>query len=139
MSWKLKNCRYVKLPEQHSFRLLRITNNIPPVEISMEIFRLRTPPKYTALSYTWGHPVDEDYPETVMHKVHQPLPGQGRPGKLSVTLNLHDALLQLQRMSDSSPSEYFWIDAICIDQGSLEERDHQVNMMCEIYETLHGY
>ena len=128
----LENCRYVRLPTQRSFRLLKITNKATPVELSLQIFEIGSHPKYTALSYTWGHPVSEDYPGTGGHEVHHPFPYQELLGKQTVTLNLHDALLQLQK---SGYSGYLWIDAISIDQSSSEEKTHQVNMMREIYEN----
>ncbi|KAF7509578.1 hypothetical protein GJ744_007616 [Endocarpon pusillum] len=131
----LENCRYVRLPTPRSFRLLKITNKATPVELSLQTFEIGSHPKYTALSYTWGHPVFEDYPDTERHEVHHPFPYQKLPGKQIVTLNLHDALLQLQK---SGHSGYLWIDAISIDQSSSEEKTHQVNMMCEIYENATG-
>ena len=35
--------------------------------------------------------------------------------------------------SDSGLTEALWIDSICIDQDSLEERSHQVQQMGDIY------
>jgi Heterokaryon incompatibility protein (HET) len=50
---------------------------------------------------------------------------------LNVTTNIRDALLQLQ---SSGHEGYLWIDAITINQLYMEERNHEVNMMCETYE-----
>lgn len=103
-----------------------------PLKIRCESFEIGSHPDYSALSYTWGHPVIEDYSDTGTLKIHHPFPYHRVPGKLTVTPTLHDALLQLQR---SGHSGYLWIDAICIDQSNTEERNHQVNIMCGIYEN----
>jgi Heterokaryon incompatibility protein (HET) len=131
MEKRLQHGRYVKLPTQHSFRLLEITNRGPPITFSLLNFEIGSHPDYTALSYTWGDPVYEDVLDAGNRSIYHPFPNQKRHGKLKVTSNLHDALLQLQR---SGLTGYLWIDAICIDQSNAEERNHQVNMMCEIYE-----
>jgi hypothetical protein len=47
-----------------------------------------------------------------------------------ITKNLWSALKQLRHTS--SPRR-FWIDAICINQNSVEERNHQVPLMSRIY------
>lgn len=127
----MENYRYLRLPTQRSFRLLKITNDGSPIEISVRTFEMGSSPKYTALSYTWGPPVEDKDIDTGAKKIHHPFPYPQLPGKLNVTPNLHDALLQLQR---SRHSEYLWIDAICIDHSTTEEKNHQVNMMCDVYE-----
>lgn len=74
---------------------------------------------YEALSYVWGVLV---FPrETqVCGEVFIPL-----------TRNLYDGLRRL-RQSDSART--LWIDALCIDQGNLEENRHQVAYMGRIFE-----
>jgi len=47
--------------------------------------------------------------------------------QMSRKLKGHDAMLSYTEW------EYFWTDAICIDQTSVHERNHQVNMMRNIY------
>ncbi len=69
-------------------------------------------------------------------KIHHPFPYQKLPGTLNATPNHHDALLQLQHLRHL---EYLWIDPICIDQSSTEEKNHQINMMCEIHEQAQAY
>jgi hypothetical protein len=79
---------------------------------------------YTALSYTWGDPADireiiiqrEDTNETTT---------------LHVRKNLWDFLRQ--QGSVISQPKLFWIDAICINQSNVHERNHQVNLMKKIY------
>jgi hypothetical protein len=49
---------------------------------------------------------------------------------LYVRQNLWDFLQWARRNKLAS---YMWIDALCIDQKQLHERNHQVWMMCYIY------
>ena len=74
-------------------------------------------PNYTALSYMWGNPQN---PKCI----------QCNGFRLSVTRNLYSALLHLR---DEHSTKVFWIDAICIDQSNIDERNRQVQRMREIY------
>ncbi|KAI0197439.1 heterokaryon incompatibility protein-domain-containing protein [Xylaria flabelliformis] len=81
---------------------------------------------YEALSYVWGERVG-----TI------PILCHGR--KLLVTPNCYDALIHLRL-----PSKHrrLFVDAVCIDQRldlqqSINERDHQIAIMGEVYERAH--
>ena len=77
---------------------------------------------YTALSYVWG-----DAKDRVIIRVN---------GKdLWITRNLWIFLDRHRRTFSSrlKTREFFWIDAICIDQGNVEERSKQVAFMADIY------
>lgn len=76
--------------------------------------------EYKAVSYTWGSNQRTNYIDI-----------NGR--RLPVTPNLYALLYKLRLMV--SESDYFWIDAICINQEDEdnEEKNHQVRMMGEIY------
>jgi hypothetical protein len=50
--------------------------------------------------------------------------------EFSVCRNL---ILALSHLRDPSQPKTFWIDAICIDQKNIEEKNHQVSLMKEIY------
>lgn len=76
------------------------------------------PPSYSALSYTWGSPIQERFIDC---------DGQ----RLGVTLNLWKALRSLRQATDTCT---FWIDAICINQRNIDERNSQVPLMKEIYQ-----
>ncbi|KAF1968779.1 HET-domain-containing protein [Bimuria novae-zelandiae CBS 107.79] len=72
---------------------------------------------YEALSYVWGDPKETE-------TIHV----DGMPFK--ATTNLVLALRHL-RLQDAS--RVLWVDAICINQKSKPERNHQVKRMIEIY------
>ncbi|PMD61059.1 heterokaryon incompatibility, partial [Hyaloscypha bicolor E] len=72
---------------------------------------------YEALSYRWG---DEKSEVTIM------IEGQ----LITVTPNLSMALADAQPTIKDSP---LWVDALCIDQHNILERNHQVQKMATIY------
>ncbi|PVH79250.1 HET-domain-containing protein [Cadophora sp. DSE1049] len=74
-------------------------------------------PKYEALSYTWGRADDLRAIE---------LNGT----RVEVRKNLALALVHLRHTSEE---RVLWIDAICINQADLEERNRQVELMSYIY------
>ena len=75
--------------------------------------------KYQCLSYVWG---DEIRHRAILVNDQ----------KFSCRSNLAD-FLDVTRVNYSGPDDTLWIDALCIDQRSPKERDHQVNQMGEIY------
>ena len=79
-------------------------------------------PSFTALSYTWG-PEEADK-RTVMVDDTMRIP---------VRKNLWD-FLRRQSALIRQP-RFFWIDAVCINQEVVSERNHQVSMMKRIYST----
>lgn len=80
---------------------------------------LRLPPKYDALSYTWGESAAQDHYILV----------DGQP--FPVRTNLWGAL---NRFRNDSKEAIIWIDAICINQANIEERQDQVGSMRSIYQ-----
>ncbi|TXC02859.1 hypothetical protein FocTR4_00015666 [Fusarium oxysporum f. sp. cubense] len=107
---------------------------------------------YTALSYIWG---DQQNPHEIFI--------DGKP--FHVGENLYIALLRLRKPIDvfgigttapkdfhnqslnviqqhmSSESRFLWVDAICINQNDVAEREAQVKLMAHIYQKadhVHG-
>lgn len=74
-------------------------------------------PKYEALSYTWGD-------ETIRRKIT--IDGYD----FTVAQNLFDALVHLQHRSEE---RVLWIDAICINQSDISEKNSQISFMPFIY------
>jgi hypothetical protein len=75
-------------------------------------------PTYEALSYTWGNP-----------KETEPIIVNGQT--MRVTKNLNAALLALRKENED---RIMWIDALCIDQTNVQERNEQVRRMPAIYQ-----
>lgn len=70
----MERCRYIRLREQRSFRLLKIINTARPIECSVRIFEIGSHPEYAALSYTWGNPVDDGDLGTGREWIYVPFP-----------------------------------------------------------------
>ena len=89
------------------------------IQGSFHCVSLEAPPAYTALSYTWG---DAIHPRRITVDSNT---------TIDVRKNLWEFLHQ--QSSIISEPKLFWIDAICIDQSDIHERNHQVNLMKQIY------
>lgn len=104
-----------------SIRLLRILPGSQTEEIHclMNQFPASERPPYCAVSYSWGKP---DQPRQLILNDQQ----------FYVRKNLWWLLYHLRHMNEV---RHLWIDAICIDQASIKERNHQVALMSKIYQS----
>ena len=113
--------RHDPLPssEDH-IRLLRLSSFAlsDPIQCSLAVSCLVPEPHYVAVSYTWGKLGDE--------KELIELNGK----QFAVQKNLYKFLRALQAWHEPRAC---WIDAICINQNRLQERNHQVGLMSTIY------
>lgn len=109
------------------------------ISITLISTELENAPLFDALSYALGNP-------------HTPYSGESKTtiswdtadiailcnGKrLFIAANLRDGLHMLQtinwRSENVTRQRYIWIDAICIDQRNLPEREAQVSLMDDLY------
>ncbi|KAK4158727.1 HET-domain-containing protein [Cladorrhinum sp. PSN259] len=81
-------------------------------------------PRYEALSYTWG-----DAGVSEFAAIEGAADGGG-VRRLGIRQNLASALRHLRQPTDP---RVLWIDAICINQDDIPERNQQVKRMMEIY------
>ncbi|PVH81665.1 HET-domain-containing protein [Cadophora sp. DSE1049] len=88
------------------------------IKCTFEAFEISKAPKYQALSYEWG----PKHPVKVIDVMNSPT---------VIRLNLWCFLSRLQSHGYHG---YLWCDAICIDQKSDYERNHQVQLMNQIYQ-----
>jgi len=107
----------------HAKREIRVAHILPGtwtdlISCELHVVSLDDSPQYEALSYVWG-----DLAITVPITVNS--------CKLEVTTNLSAALRRLRKEREI---RVIWIDAICINQNDIEERNEQVSLMGEIYE-----
>jgi hypothetical protein len=89
-----------------------------------EVVSLKDRPKYAALSYVWG----QDDPDNIAHIGGHCIP---------IRPNLFKALRRLRAHAAGEDST-IWVDAVCINQTSMEERSSQVAMMGQIYSLCTG-
>lgn len=103
----------------HQIRLLEVVPSKHGDDLHCKIttHRRRRAPAYTAISYEWG----DELPDCEI----------GLNGSRSwVRPNLWQCLYQLQACN---MAQYYWVDALCIDQNNNEERNAQVSAMGCIY------
>ena len=121
MEWGKTSLSYTPLvTTAREFRLFLLASGDENESIDGAILHvsLDDHPSYEALSYTWGngvslHPINVD------------------GCTFMVTRNLLAALKRL-RLPDQD--RYLWVDAICINQSDISERNHQVKQMHWMYQ-----
>jgi Heterokaryon incompatibility protein (HET) len=101
-----------------SIRLIRVWPELVDGKIACEIEHVTTDSSYTALSYTWGS--SKDPSETIIIDSR----------RFTVRRNLYAFLDHAREFHAGLP---LWIDAICINQEDVEEKNRQVQMMSRIY------
>ncbi|KAK5153738.1 hypothetical protein LTS14_007432 [Recurvomyces mirabilis] len=113
--------RYDVLRSQTTFRLLRLhAGQGDKIIGSLHHHTLASEncPPYRAVSYTWGR-------DAARYDLHLP-----NNAVIRIRKNLANALRAIR---DSDSACWLWVDAICIDQSSDQERNHQVRLMADIY------
>ncbi|EPE24876.1 hypothetical protein GLAREA_11457 [Glarea lozoyensis ATCC 20868] len=98
-------------------RLLKVDKIEPDIEITIEEVNLDANPSYITLSYCWE---GQKPSKTII--VNE--------SRLLVTKNVHEILHTMYTLNHG---DYFWIDAVCIDQENVLEKTVQIPMMTEIY------
>lgn len=112
------------LPDSKThIRLLEILQVGPAQHITcaMSTWPLNAAPSYYAISYTWGN-MNSLASITLNEKI------------MGVGQNCQDAMIQVFARK-TKRIRYTWIDAICIDQTSTQEKNHQVALMGEVYKN----
>ncbi|CAN9174373.1 unnamed protein product [Alternaria sp. RS040] len=106
-------------------RLLEIIS-IEPVVCKLSIVSLLDKPEFSALSYTWG---DVSATESIIV--------EGR--SIAVTTTLTHALKTVYFQwtegccSDDDSGHRIWVDAVCINQPDVQEKNSQIPLMYQIY------
>ncbi|KAM7212498.1 Heterokaryon incompatibility protein (HET) domain containing protein [Rhypophila decipiens] len=108
-------------------RLFVLKAGLPhqPLCCELDHVNLQLGPIYEAVSYTW---TDEKGDDSVCRTI--------RCGPddevIGITRNCETALLRLRRRN---VDRRLWVDAVCIDQSQVEERNHQVKNMMAIFRS----
>ncbi|OCL15228.1 hypothetical protein AOQ84DRAFT_278115, partial [Glonium stellatum] len=90
----------------------------PVVRLEVHQFNADNCPAFVALSYTWG--VNDGYPLVIDSTV------------CIVRLTLYKFLYYAR--PETGPSCWYWIDELCTNQSSLDEKNYIVPRMKSIYE-----
>ena len=119
---------------QQSIRVISINPELSPEGwVQCSIRQTTIDAEYNCLSYRWG---SLDFSHTLI------VDGK----RLSINQSLHDFLARVRTFTYREPDQLhanlhakyhlrdnLWIDAICIDQNSESEKNHQVAQMGKIY------
>jgi hypothetical protein len=112
---------------QGEIRVLRLKSR-GKLDFEFVYMRFADNQSYAALSYTWG---------AAVFPCHITIGGL----RFQITQNLHDALMVIVNhellVNEKGPfrqTGLLWIDAVCINQQDLDERNTQVRMMKDLYE-----
>jgi hypothetical protein len=124
---------YEQLPsKRRSMRLLNLFSSSPEnPQIECKLVVVDIDPKkltrgsigkeYEALSWCWGTAAPTSYINI------------RKNGRIYSKKVQPDLLAALKALRDPQKDRYLWIDAICINQEDIGERNHQVEMMSTIY------
>lgn len=109
---------YSPLADSDEIRLLCLQPRTAdgPIKCTLKHIKLSSKTRYEALSYMWGP------------RVFRTIEVDGKLCK--VRINLWQALFRLRF---ENRSRILWIDALCINQADVNERNHQVTQMDKIY------
>ena len=110
---------YPALKHDKEFRVLHLAPESAGslLDCTLSVASLAEEPIYESLSYVWG-------PSTQARKM------LCNGVEINVTDNLYAAL---GRMRKATQIRTLWVDAICINQADVIEKNHQVHMMSSIY------
>jgi Heterokaryon incompatibility protein (HET) len=105
----------------NEIRLLVLNPGMPedPVECYLEHYPVNTAKPYRALSYVWGDALDQ---QVIL------LDGS----EFKVNKNLAEFLVSFRTWKDC---DVLWIDALCINQEDILERNSQIKLMKRLYEN----
>ena len=95
----------------------------PETFLKFHTYQLVGRPEYYALSYNWGHTTNQR--QIFVNDT-----------KFSIRENLWSFL---QQQTYLKAHDLIWIDALCIDQGNMHERNHQVTMMAATFSLVRAY
>lgn len=110
-------------------RLIEIVSVSPEIVCKLSVASLGDEPTFRALSYVWGDA-----------RVTRTITVNGR--QVEVTKNLADALQGVyhtlekeQSYSTAKVSRLLWVDALCINQKNVHDKNYQVPLMKKIYSS----
>lgn len=103
------------------------------LKATLKAHSLSSLPPYETISYVWGSERKTNSIEIRTHK--QEVRDNTAFQRFHLTQNAYSALLNMRR---DDRSRVLWIDAICIDQDNIEERNVQVSFMADIYRSANA-
>jgi Heterokaryon incompatibility protein (HET) len=122
-AWTIEQKLEYRPLKENEFRLLVLNPGLPdePIECFLEHYNINQAKPYQALSYVWG---GDSKDSSCYIKV------DGHP--FQVTKNLKDFLLTYR---SNTQCPVLWIDAVCINQSDVYEKNTQIRLMKRVYEA----
>ncbi|KAG4428036.1 hypothetical protein IFR05_016482 [Cadophora sp. M221] len=118
-----KHSLYAPLnPSSQEIRLFKLDYDIesPMIKANLCSTTMDACPTFVAVSYTWGDSMRQKTIEINGNSV-------------KIGENIWNFLHTI-RTTKTFQFHFLWIDALCINQGNVHERNHQVKMMKRIYQ-----
>src|ERR1700742_3054423 len=105
--------KYKPISNACSIRLLELLPGLAESPLRCKLFevRLNQWPAFEAISYTWG---EARFPRCIEEVESS--------SSIPITQNLHDAF---QALRCERISRFLWVDAVCIDQQNITEKNLQ--------------
>jgi hypothetical protein len=111
--------------DKKQIRLLKIERSVEGFWntpcCTLETVDLLSATPYIALSYEWGGSDAAPKKARINGQI------------LTIKVNLYNFFCYFRASSANGENTYLWIDQVSIDQFSVEERNHQIGLMSEIY------
>jgi hypothetical protein len=118
---------YASLPLDSTISAIRLLTLQPaqwnsPLQAEMQTASLTDHPLYDTLSYVWGQEKPQEYSQSI--RINET--------DVAISHSLFDALQDVRLHNGNSPLT-IWVDALCIDQTSITEKNQQIPLMGKIY------
>ena len=134
---------HLKLPAMDPTSQIRLISLLPPrrapgpdsmdsVQCTLDVHTLTKSPPYEALSYAWGGMDRQEPLEVVQGANTEDESLNGEDDDSTVLFATPQLVMALARLRLHKP-RLLWIDQLCIDQESVEEKGAQIQLMAEIY------
>lgn len=118
-------CAYAPLPGADHLRILVLIPDAKfeePLRCDFEVEHRDATGEYAALSYSWGMNDDGDASLCRTAEISGTV--------FNITRNFFEAL---RRIRSATAATRLWVDAVCINQGDIGEKNLQVARMAEVY------
>lgn len=120
-------------PSRKEIRLLELLATSPSDKVyascRLTTVSLNEKPRFMALSYVWGAPSVTD---TIL------LNGIRRQVTRNLAVALRCLTPSVRKNQRTGTNSRLWVDAVCINQDDIPERNHQVSLMGELYSSATG-
>ncbi|KAF2657183.1 hypothetical protein K491DRAFT_347136 [Lophiostoma macrostomum CBS 122681] len=118
---------YAPLPlQENEIRILTVHAGESPTPLQCTLLKIPllrpTTPRYETISYTWGSS-HQGQDAIFINNTYMEVP--------------HNTFRALRSARSAHKDRQLWIDFVCINQNDLNERNKQVSLMANVYQSSH--